>query len=180
MCTKGTTVSKIITGNKRKPISTTVRRPATTHPTVKITIQATWYHSDCRAWKETLGERSLYISQITSAPTGPKKPVRRFRNTERWARTDQVFSSFGLVAVAVPLPGPEPPGSDPSGSGSMPWFLCSSDTGVLLSLSSAYLPYEYAVAARRFLVRASLRSLRLLSGAIPAGVGDRWRSGAAR
>src|SRR3712207_6174316 len=119
MCTNGTTVSKIITGKSRKPISTTVRMPATTHPTVKITIQATWYQRDWRAWKETLGERSLYISQITSAPTGPRKPVRRFKKTERWARIDQVFSSFG-PGVKVLLPGPEPPDPDPSGSGSIP------------------------------------------------------------
>src|SRR5829696_3674664 len=117
---KGTTVSMAITGNKRKPISTTTRIADTVHPIARITIQATWYHKDCRAWKEILGDCSLYISQITSAPIGPRKPVMRFRNTERWARTDQVLSSLGLVAVAVPLPGPEPPGPDPSGSGSMP------------------------------------------------------------
>src|SRR5688572_1909690 len=121
MCTKGTRVATIITGNKRKPISTTVRRPATVHPMARITIQATWYHSDCRAWKETLGERSWYTSQITSAATGPRKPVKRFKKTERWARTDHVFSSFGLmVVVRRPPPGLAPPEPDHSGSGSTP------------------------------------------------------------
>src|SRR5215212_162976 len=121
MRTKGTTVATIITGISRKPISTIVRMPATVHPTARITIQATWYQSDCRAWKEILGERSLYISQITSAATGPKKPVKRFRNTERWARTDQVFSSFGLIVVVRgPPPVPDPPEPDRSGSGSTP------------------------------------------------------------
>src|SRR5215203_4911622 len=101
MCTKGTTVATI---------STIVRMTATVQPTASITIQATWYQSDCRAWKETLEDLSLYITQITSAATGPRKPVRRFRNTERWANTDQVFSSFGLmVVVRRPPPGPDPP-----------------------------------------------------------------------
>src|SRR5215203_2521096 len=119
MCAKGTTVSTIMTGNRRKPISTIVRIAATVQPTARITIHATWYHIDCRAWKEILGDRSLYISQITSAATGPRKPVTRFRKTERWARTDQVFSSFGLVAVIMVSPGPDAP-PDPSGSGSTP------------------------------------------------------------
>src|SRR5215203_1186711 len=117
MCTKGTTVRIAITGNNRKPISTTVRRPATIQPTARITIQATWYHSDCRAWKETLGERSLYINQITRAPTGPSKPVTRLRKTERCARTDQVFSSLGFMVVVLRVPpGPDPLLPDPSGS----------------------------------------------------------------
>src|SRR5215203_4813911 len=94
-----------------------VSRPATVHPTARIITQATWYHSDCRAWKETLGERSLYTSQITRAATGPRKPVKRFRKTERWARTDQVFSSLGLTVVVRRLPlGPGSPVSDPSRS----------------------------------------------------------------
>src|SRR5215204_5796819 len=96
-----------------------VSRPATVHPPARIITQATWYHSDCRAWKETLGERSLYMSQITRAATGPRKPVTRFRKTERWARTDQVFSSLGFMVVVLRLP-PDPPLPDPSGSGSTP------------------------------------------------------------
>src|SRR5215204_6451328 len=96
----------------------TMSRLATVHPTARITTQATWYHSDCRAWKHTLGERSLYINQITSTATGPRKPVKRFKKTERWARTDQVFSSLGpMVVVCIP-PGSDPPLPDPSGSGS--------------------------------------------------------------
>ena len=35
-------------------------------------MQAGWYHKDCRALKETLEDLSLYISQITSAATGPE------------------------------------------------------------------------------------------------------------
>src|SRR5215217_4216715 len=117
MCAKGTTVSTIITGNRRKPISTIVRMPATVQPTARITTQTTWYHIDCRAWKEILGDRSLYINQITSAATGPRKPVTRFRKTERWARTDQVFSSFGFMVVVLRVPpGPDPPLPEPSGS----------------------------------------------------------------
>src|SRR5215213_3917337 len=99
MCTKGTKVSTIITGNSKKTTRMIVSRPATIHPTARITTQATWYHSDCRAWKETLGDLSLYINQITSAATGPRKPVTRFRKTERCARADQVFSSFELICV---------------------------------------------------------------------------------
>src|SRR5215203_2837959 len=129
MCAKGTTVATIITGNKRKPISTTVRMPANVQPTARITIQATWYQRDWSAWKETLDDLSLYTSQITSAATGPRKPVTRFTNTERWAKTDQVFSSLGLMVVVVgpvwillSLEGSEPgsSGLDVSGSGSMP------------------------------------------------------------
>src|SRR5215217_4198490 len=121
ICTKGTKVSTIITGNSKKPTRMIVSRPATVHPTARTTTQATWYHSDCRAWKETLGERSLYMSQITSAATGPRKPVKRFRKTERWARTDQVFSYLGFMVVVLRVPpGPDPPLPDPSGSGSTP------------------------------------------------------------
>src|SRR3712207_7005490 len=53
-------------------------------PMARITTQAIWYHSDCRAWKEALADLSLYTSQITSAATGPRKPVKRFKKTERW------------------------------------------------------------------------------------------------
>src|SRR5918995_2420950 len=60
------------------------------------------------------------------ATTGPKKPVSRLTKTERWARTDQVFSSLGLMAVVVVIPGPDPP-PGPLGSGSTPSFLRSSD-----------------------------------------------------
>src|SRR5918998_4717259 len=115
MCTNGTTVSTIITGNRRKPMRMIVRRLATVHPAARIITQATWYHSDCRAWKETRGERSLYINQITSAATGPRKPVKRFNKTERCARTDQVFSSLGFMVVVLRVP-PDPPLPDPSGS----------------------------------------------------------------
>src|SRR5215211_6235315 len=121
MCTKGTMVSTIITGNSKKPTRMIVSTPATVHPTARITAHATWYHSDCRAWKETLGDLSLYMSQITSAATDPRKPVTRFRKTERWARTDQVFSSLGFIVVVLRVPpGPNPPLPDPSGSGSTP------------------------------------------------------------
>src|SRR5918999_5135866 len=117
MCTKGTIVSTIITGNKRKPTRMIVSKLAKIHPTARITIQATWYHSDCRAWNDTLGERSLYINQITSAATGPSRPVKRFRKTERWARTDQVFSSLGFMVVVLRVPPcPDPPLPDLSGS----------------------------------------------------------------
>src|SRR5918998_5676638 len=108
MCTKGTKVSMIIPGNSKKPTRMIVSRPATVQPTARITTQATWYHSDCRAWKETLGERSLYINQITSAATGPRKPVKRFKKTERCARTDQIFSSLGPTAVVCNPPDPDP------------------------------------------------------------------------
>src|ERR671911_2242756 len=65
------------------------------------------------------------------ATTGPKKPVIRLTKTERWAMTDQVFSSLGLMAVIVVMPGPDPP-PDPLGSGSTPLFLRSSDMAHLL------------------------------------------------
>src|ERR671921_1459593 len=119
MCTKGTKVSMIIPGNSKKPTRMIVSRPATVQPTARITSQATWYHTDCRAWKETLGERSLYTSQITRAATGPRKPVKRFRKTERWARTDQVFSSLGfMVEVLRVPPGPDQPLPDEGACGS--------------------------------------------------------------
>src|ERR687894_1404316 len=105
MCTNGTSDATIITGTSRKPTSTIIRKVVMVHPTTRITIQATWYQRDCRAWKATRGERSLYISQITNAPTGPRKPVKRFRKTERCASADQVSSSLDPIVV-VP-PGPE-------------------------------------------------------------------------
>src|ERR671914_842159 len=63
---------------------------------------------------------------MISATTGPKEPVSRLTKTVRWARTDQVFSSLGLMPVVVVIPGPDPP-PDPCGSGSTPLFLRSSD-----------------------------------------------------
>src|ERR687893_172617 len=110
MCTNGTNDATIITGTSRKPTSTIIRNVVMVQPTTKSTIHATWYHSDCRAWKATRGERSLYRSQITNAPTGPKKPVKRLRKTERCASADQVSSSLELIIVVGP-PGPDtPPG----------------------------------------------------------------------
>jgi len=50
--------------------------------------------------------------------------VKRFKNTERWARTDQVLSSLGLMVELVwVLLSLDPSGSDlpgPPGSGSTP------------------------------------------------------------
>src|SRR5918997_3666030 len=60
------------------------------------------------------------------ATTGPKEPVIRLTKTERWARTDQVLSSLGLMPVVVVVPGSDPP-PDPLGSGSTPSFLRSSE-----------------------------------------------------
>src|SRR5919112_521300 len=60
------------------------------------------------------------------ATTGPKEPVIRLTKTERWARTDQVFSSLGLMPVVVVVPGSDLP-PEPLGSGSTPLFLRSSE-----------------------------------------------------
>src|SRR5918995_4421829 len=78
------------------------------------------------------------------ATTGPKKPVSRLTKTERLARTDQVFSSLGLMPVVVVIPGP-----DPLGSGSTPWFLRSSDMAHLL-ISPYLCTDKYARLIRMF------------------------------
>src|SRR5918997_7105993 len=82
------------------------------------------------------------------ATTGPKKPVSRLTKTERWARTDQVFSSLGLMAVVVDMPGPDPP-PDPLGSGSTPLFLRSSDKAHL-PISPYLCTDKYAKLIRMF------------------------------
>src|SRR5215210_3413756 len=82
------------------------------------------------------------------ATTGPKKPVSRLTKTERWARTDQVFSSLGLMPVVVVMPGPGLP--DPLGSGSTPRSLCSSSTATPLDLSPRLCTNKYATSARTF------------------------------
>src|SRR5918997_5051053 len=119
MWTNGSTDTTIITGINKNPIMTMVRSAVMVHPMASITSHATWYHRDCSAWKEIFGDLSLYISQITSAATGPRKPVTRFKKTERWARADQLFSSLE-PRVVVETPGPEPPLPEPPGWGSTP------------------------------------------------------------
>src|SRR5919112_154771 len=82
------------------------------------------------------------------ATTGPKEPVIRLTKTERWARTDQVLSSLGLMPVVVVMPGPDPP-PDPRGSGSTPLFLRSSDKA-RLPISPYLCTDEYARLIRTF------------------------------
>src|ERR671913_285024 len=82
------------------------------------------------------------------ATTGPKKPVIRLTKTERWARTDQVLSSLGLMPVVVVMPRPDPP-PDSLGSGSTPLFLRSSDMA-RLPISPYLCTDKYARLIRTF------------------------------
>src|SRR5215216_7201962 len=76
---------------------------------------------------------------MIKATTGPKKTV-------RWARTDQVFSSLGLMPVVVVIPGPDPP---PDPLGSTPLFLRSSDKA-RLPISTYLCIDKYAKLIRTF------------------------------
>src|SRR5919107_3495386 len=65
---------------------------------MKMTIQAIWYQSACRAWKRTFWERSLYSSQTSRAPKGIRPTSAT--STLKWAIMDQVRSSCALIVPA--------------------------------------------------------------------------------
>src|ERR671911_2429794 len=112
------------------------------------------------------------------ATTGPKKPVSRLTKTERWARTDQVFSSLGLIGVVVDMPGPAPP-PDPLGSGSTPLFLRSSDMAHL-PISPYLCTDKYARLIRMFHGHSVILPTCAAKTRDPAGGGDREPQGRLR